>query len=255
MNDSRSHSDSDASRPLSVALVDDDDGFARDMRAALARCFSAAGEKHVFTAYPDAETFWTERLSLRPDIVLLDIQLPQENGIALAKKLYRTDKRPALVFVTASPDFAVHGYGVNALGYLVKPVADHALADILAAARERLRPAAAALAVRDANAKGMRLLPLASIISMESRNRRVLFHCDGDVVECGGSLGDFQPRLPRTFLQVHKSFIINLDRAVALRKTGVVLDDGTEAPISRRFGKQTAEAFFARLDSETEDEP
>ncbi len=239
----------DSASHVSVVLVDDDSVFAREMRETLARCFAATGEKHSFAVCPDAEAFWEAYDSLRPDIVFIDIQLPKENGLETAKKLYRMDKRPVIVFVTSSPDFAAQGYGVNALGYIVKPVTDRALADILQAAEERLRPPACpTLAVRDEN--GIRILRLDRVTHMESRNRRVLFHCDGETVLCVASLAGFQPRLPPSFLQIHKSFIINLDRALALRTAGVLLDDGTEAPISRRYRKETAEAFFARLSGE-----
>ncbi len=234
---------------VSVVLVDDDAVFAAEIHETLTRCFAETGEKHTFAAYPDAEAFWAEFDFLRPDIVLIDIQLPKENGLDTAKRLFRADKRPAIVFVTASPDFAVQGYGVNALGYLVKPVTQGALAALLEAARERLHPPASpALTVRDAI--GTRVLQLARVTHMESHNRRVLFHCDGDTVLCVASLADFQPRLPPSFLQIHKSFIVNMDRVLALRAAEVIMDDGTEVPISRRYRKQTAEVFFARLSGE-----
>ncbi len=239
-----------SSSPVSVALVDDDSAFAAEFKETLARCFAETGEKHAFAAYPDAEAFWKEFDSLSPDIVFIDIQLPKENGLDTAKKLYRADKRTVIVFITASPDFAVQGYGVNALGYLVKPVTESTLAALMAAALERLRPpASATLAVKDEN--GARILHLARVTHMESRNRRVLFHQDGETVVCVASLADFQPRLPPGFLQVHQSFIVNLDRALALRTAEVLMDDGTEVPISRRYRKQTAAIFFARLSDET----
>jgi DNA-binding LytR/AlgR family response regulator len=244
---SMENDDSDP-RPVSIVLVDDDSAFADEMRRTLARCSDATGEKHTFTAYPDAEAFWREYGSPRPDIVFFDIQLPGESGLDTARKLFRRDKRTAIVFVTANPDFAVQGYGVNALGFLVKPPAESALRELLAAARERLHPPAATLTVR--TACGVRVLRLDAVTYLESRNRRVFFHgCGGDAV-CVATLAEFQPKLPPGFLQVHKSFIVNLDRSLALRRTEVLMDDGTELPISKSCRKQTAEIFFARLADE-----
>ncbi len=238
-------------KPKSIALVEDDSAFAGEMRETLARIFIETEEEHTFTAYPDAEAFWREYDAIRPDIVFFDISLPGESGLDAAKKLYRMDKRPVIVFVTASPDYAAQGYGVNAIGYLVKPLTEQALADLLAAAEERLHPPApVTLTVRDAH--GLRVLDLAAITYMESRNRRVLFHQDGETVICVATLADFQPRLPESFLQVHKSFIVNMDRAKALRTTELLLDDGTTVPISRSRRDGTTEFFFARLAGETE---
>ncbi len=124
-------------KPRSIALVDDDSAFAEEMRKTLAGVFAAAEEKYELTIYPDAEAFWRGYDAFRPDIVFFDIQLPGESGIDAAKKLYRVDKRPVIVFITSSPDFAVQGYGVNALGYLVKPLTERALASLLDAGQIR----------------------------------------------------------------------------------------------------------------------
>jgi DNA-binding LytR/AlgR family response regulator len=238
--------------PVSVVLVDDDSAFTAKMRGMLERYCEKENGELVFTAFPDAGAFWAEYGALRPDIVFFDIQLPGENGIETAKKLFARDKRPAIVFVTASPDFAMQGYGVNALGYIMKPPADEALARILAAARERLRsPAAAPLTVR--NTDGAHILRIAAVTHLESLNRHVLIHTDEGTVEYVGRLDDFPPLLPPEFLRVHKSFIVNMDRVRRVRAAEMHLDDGTPVPISRSYRRLAAEVFFERLGKETEE--
>ncbi len=239
------------SPPVSVVLVDDDSAFTVEMRRTLACCFNKTEGSYTLFECPDAETFWRNYDAMRPDIVFFDIQLPGENGIDMARKLYSRDKRPVIIFITSNTDFAVQGYGVNALGFIEKPPTDKPLLALLAAALERLYPPeAATLMVRSTG--GIRPVRLAAVTHMESRNRRVIFHCgEEEEVVCVASLADFQPKLPLRFLQVHKSFLVNMDRVLILRTAEVIMDDGTAVSISKRFRKRTAEIFFDRLADET----
>lgn len=231
---------------LTIVLVDDDDAFVETMRQALARLLPLRGEQWTFAAYPDAECFWRDFGRVRPDIILIDIMLPGENGIEMADKLHELDKRPILAFISSSADFAVHGYGVNALRYLLKPVTDEALDNLLEACRRRLRSRrddTLPVKTRD----GWRRIPTEGVTHLQSANRQVLVHLDDEQVPCLGKLDDYIPTLPYGFLQVHKSFVVNLDRAIWMRPGEITLDNGGKVPVSRRYRKAVAARFFGGL--------
>src|SRR5512142_1482101 len=76
--------------------------------------------------------------ALAPDLLFLDIQMPEFDGFALLRKL-EPARLPAVIFVTAYDSFAVRAFETHALDYLVKPVAEKRFEDALAHARERLR--------------------------------------------------------------------------------------------------------------------
>lgn len=231
---------------LSIAMVEDNPAFVKSMRAALARHFFGQTATWSFAAYPDAEAFREAFLRVRPDIVMLDILLPGENGIDLARWIYELDERPIIAFITASPDFAFHGYGVNALAYMLKPLTDASLASFLEACEKRLRLSGVArLAVRCP--EGKRVLEVNGITHLESKNRRVFVHCRTETVKCIGKLDDFAACLPESFIRVHKSFIVNLNRVAAMRATDLTLDNGEKVPMSRRYGKHAVERFFTGL--------
>ncbi len=231
---------------LSIVLVDDDAAFVEDMRQALTRCLSGRRDGWVYTAFPDAKAFWRGYEAERPDIVFIDVMLPGENGIEIAEKLHSMDVRPILVFVSSSADFAVHGYGVNALRYLLKPVTDTALDNVLEACRKRLCTRRDdILPIRGRG--GSRRIPLADITHLESSNRQVLVHLEGETATCSGKLADYLPLLSERFLQVHKSFIVNLDHAAWLRSGEITLDNGQKVPVSRRYRDLAVERFFNGL--------
>ncbi len=64
---------------------------------------------------------------LRPDIVFLDIQMPQMSGIDVARKLLHEDYKPIIIFVTAYDQFAIEAFEVNAIDYLLKPISEERL--------------------------------------------------------------------------------------------------------------------------------
>lgn len=230
---------------LKIAVVDDDNKFRNEIRDALERLFPNA-TKWSLEEYHDAEEFHKNFKENRPDIVLMDIMLPGENGIEAAKKIYAEDKRTIIVFVTISPDFALHGYGVNAAGYLLKPLDDRRLAEIMKTCRERL---ADARPVRITAKRENRLMQinLENISHIESINRKVHIHTDGETLECSGKLGDFIDQAPGAFIQTHKSFIVNFARVREISYNNAILDNGGIVPISRSCRQPARDAFFANI--------
>ncbi len=236
---------------LSIVLVDDDNAFVQDMRQSLERFFSKRNEPWTFVAFPDSESFWGKLETLRPDIVLIDILLPGENGIEMAKKLFELEHCPLLVFISSSRDFALHGYGVNALKYVLKPVTDEALAQLVGECRNRLAMQhTETLTVK--GREGTRLVPMADITHLESSNRHIIIHCRNEEMTCIGRLADYMTELPHCFLQVHKSFIVNLNRVVWVRPIEITLDNGDKVPVSRRYRKLAHARFFGELAQEAD---
>ncbi len=233
---------------LKIAVVDDDSQFRADVRSALGRCLGGSPQWSL-VEYPDSETFHREFSGTRPDIVLLDIMLPGENGIDAARRIYAADKRTLILFVTSSPDFALHGYGVNAVGYLLKPLDNKRLADALRDCRGRLdENPPPRLVVKCGNR--VRQIDLAAISHLESANRKVRIHAAGETLDCQGKLAEYIEQIPGAFLRVHTSFAVNAARVRELGYYTVLLDDGATVPVSRTYRQRTRDGFFSRLAEE-----
>ena len=189
--------------------------------------------------------------ALRPDLVLLDVQLPEVDGITVLRRIYA---RPEVVFTTAHESYALIAFELGALDYLVKPFGAERL--LAAVARVRVRLAAsggATNAVERALAtsappferlfarKGSRILPIAvaDILHLEASDDYVRVHVAGDSFLLQVTLGELLQRLdPRRFEQIHRSHVVSLDaidhmRSVDDRRLMVTLKNGTIVVASR----------------------
>jgi two-component system LytT family response regulator len=175
---------------------------------------------------------------------------------------------PLIVFVTAFDDYAVRAFEVHAIDYLIKPFSDRRFLDTLARARQQIQHAAAADAARRLSALLSAPLPdhpmeprvepradtllattgrrsvviaIAEIDWVEAQDYCVLVHIAKTSYLLRDSIRRLEPRLAaHGFVRVHRSALVNLARVRELRRPAqrewcLVLDDGTELPISRRL--------------------
>lgn len=189
---------------------------------------------------------------LRPDVVLLDIQMPSGTGFDLLEQL---DATPRIVFTTAYDQYAVRGFEANALDYLLKPVQ----ADRLAAAIEKARAGAPApespprevlraddpIFLRD----GERcwFVQLGQVSRIEVDGNYATVHFRGEKAMLGRSLATLEARLdPALFFRANRNTLVNLrmvtavDLAVGDGYT-LTLKDGAEVDVSRRQARELRE--------------
>src|SRR5574344_1361863 len=120
---------------MRIVTCDDDQAVIDNIKAIIFRNDQAPKDIEL-TSYSNS----TKLLSALEDgkdydIFLLDILMPEINGMELAKAIRRTDKTSLIIFLTSSPEFAVDSYDVNAFGYLLKPVSETKLFALLSKAR------------------------------------------------------------------------------------------------------------------------
>jgi len=187
----------------------------------------------------------------RPDLVLLDIQMPKLTGFEVLELIGR---EVAVIFVTAFDEHALRAFDVNAVDYLLKPVAPDRFRAALARARDRLQ-ARASLPVaeivqsaRPPGAKVERILVRdgAKVVVIaagdldyaEAQDDYVGLHTKGKVHLKQQTLAELAAALdPARFVRIHRSFLLNVDRLARLESEGetraAVLTDGTRLPVSR----------------------
>lgn len=172
------------------------------------------------------------------DIYLLDVIMPEENGIELGLHIREIDRAGHIVYLTASPDFAVDSYRARASDYLLKPVDKTRLFETMDGILERLtqeQGAFVAIKTRD----GLRRLPLWSVIYGELVDRCVHYHLlDGSVLAGLSLRGSFQEAVSpflahRRFVLCATSFFVNLSFVERVEPTCLRLSDGGTLPLSR----------------------
>ena len=178
----------------------------------------------------------------RFDVYLLDILMPNINGIEAGAAIRQKDGAAVLVYLTSSPDFALDSYQVEAQGYLLKPFSEQALFQILNKVVERLE-AEDAKRLQVHTEKGIETIPFCRLSYVETYNRRLYCHLtDGNTVESLTLRSRFDEMIKPLysdgrFVQTTASFIVNMQHIRSVVKKGVVMADGTEVPISRTFVK------------------
>ena len=168
----------------------------------------------------------------RPDILFLDIRMPELSGIQIVERLRDFESAPAIVFTTAYDEYAVTAFELAAVDYLLKPfgaqrflaaaerarlaVEQRSGADLLDRARlaltrsGRLSDATDRIFVRDGRA--VVPLKLAEIVRLEAQDDYVMIHARERRFLVQLRLQELENRLPRPpFLRVHRSHIVNLD--------------------------------------------
>jgi two-component system LytT family response regulator len=179
----------------------------------------------------------------KPDLVFLDIALPDIDGVELMARLPEGE-RPSVIYLTAHENRAVDAFDLAAVDYLLKPFSRERFARALGRARRNLSMTSAAptsghLAVKD----GARvdLVPVATIDYIDAAGHYLCLHVGIHVHLLRMSLTDLHSQLdPKCFVRVHRSAIVQLDRIVAIQnlRNGdgeLTLRDGARLNLSRTY--------------------
>jgi DNA-binding LytR/AlgR family response regulator len=242
---------------MRVLVVDDE----APARRRLVRMLAALADVTVAGEAADADTALAQIAALGPELVLLDIQLPGMDGLALAA---RYADLPPIVFVTAHAEFAVRAFELDAVDYLVKPVRPERLAAAIERARRRSdadRRAGDAPATTDVLTRlaaprpgeppapstrivvvdrgALRLFDAREVSRFWASDKYTLFRSGDEEHLTQEPLSALAARLePLGFMRVHRGELINIARVRTVRAEDgqhvAELDDGQAARISRR---------------------
>lgn len=232
--------------PYRIAVVDDSSTDAEYVQRLLTRWAQERGSAVRAERFISAESFLFHYDEDRVwDILLLDIEMGEMNGVSLARRIRQENEQVQIVFITGLPDFIAEGYEVSALHYLMKPVAEDKLFAVLDRAAANLARRERMLTV--CFDRQTDLVPLSHITYIESQRQYVVIHTPGREYRMKASLADTEAQLDEYFLQCQRSFIVNLRCVQRINAASVLLRDGTEVPISRgmaqRIGKEIIRLF------------
>ncbi len=174
------------------------------------------------------------------DLILMDIDLPGVNGMEAAQVMREHDQETPLIFVTNLAQYAVRGYQVDALDFVVKPVEYHDFAlrmDRAVRVVERNANKTIALPAGD----GIRVVALADIAYVDMQKHDVLYHLAGgeETLRERGSLKATAEKLAgKGFVRISAGCLVNMAQVAHIGQESVALADGTELFYSRSYRKQ-----------------
>lgn len=240
-----------ASPPRIRALIVDDEPLARSNLKVLLR--DDPDTESIAECGSGAEAV-AEIRGTRPDLVFLDVQMPECGGFDVLERLIGLEL-PVIVFVTAYDEYALHAFDAGALDYLLKPFDDTRFRLALERAKEKLGrrneagPRLQRLAVKESGT--LYYVPIADIDWIEAADYYACLHVGSKSHLLRRSIADLVSDLdPQLFCRIHRSVIVNLRRVMGLEVDGageyeVVLHGGQKLRLSRRFRKD----FMARMNT------
>lgn len=235
---------------LKLAICDDMQQEREALRRFLKGYFAQAGYEYEITEYTCGESLAADYEDGDGDfdLIFLDIFMGELDGIATAKKIRLYSEKVPLIFLTTSPDFALEGFSVWAMGYLLKPLVPEQATSLLNRfLRENCAKTQKSLPIRMGT--HVERLPVREIVYIMSSNAVLLIHTQKyEVHRLYRKLDELEAELcGEDFLRCHQSFLVNLAYVTAAEQQEFVLSNGVRVPIRRQDVKKMRDAFFQYL--------
>ena len=224
----------------------EDEKVVLDYESSLIKKWAAAKDYPLeLDSYISAEQFLFESEDKAPyDVLIFDIQMKNINGMELAKKLRARGCDSVIIFITGVPDYAIEGYEVGAVRYILKPVKEEVLNGLLDSVFKE----------RQIKAEDYFLLGQGSELEKISFDKIIYIEANGHYVHLKGT--DFEHEWKsgfaetaagfedRGFFCLRRGLMVNLQHVSRITRTDCLLDDGETLPVARGVYKELNEAFI-----------
>lgn len=217
---------------VSVAVVEDDPGYANRLKEYLKKYEEEYREPLTVTVYSDGDEI-VEDYRGQFDLILMDIEMRFMNGMTAAEQIRKQDSRVIIIFITNMAQFAIRGYAVDALDYVLKPVSYFAFSQRIRRAMERMKKREERYVIVNTR-NGVHKIPVSKLYWIESQGHRLTYHTiDESWESTTTSIGKLEKELcGANFFRCNKCYLINLMHVTGIDKDDVILRD-IRIPVSR----------------------
>lgn len=226
---------------ISVAIVEDEASYARQLEEYLERYAAESGEALEVCRFSDGDEI-VEGYRAQYDLILLDVQMKFMDGMTAAEEIRRLDPEVVIIFITNMAQYAIRGYAVDALDYVLKPVSYFAFSQRLDRAIARMKKRACrymTVAIKG----GAQKLDIGRIWYIESQGHSLIFHTGEGEHVVAGTMKEMEEKLAgQGFFRCNKGYLVNLEQVEAVRG-GCALVHGQPLLISRARRNDFLEAL------------
>lgn len=241
------------SRKIPCIIVDDDE----TSRFILTNLVNKNDDLHFVKACSNAMDARTVIETQDVELMLLDIEMPYENGVDMLTKL---EKKPNVIFITSQTRHAIKAFEFDAIDYIVKPIDLDRLNEAVEKAKRRIFGTSNE-SVSDENEEFMMIkknretqkFPYRSVDYIEGSSSYVTYSTSNGKITTTGILKQVEETLnPNVFIRIHRSFIVNINKIDKISSQEVVVRN-TELPLSRKYRKEVLEIFKKQSNKVYED--
>ena len=228
---------------INIAIVDDEKSYVTQLQQYVDRYIAESGESIKTTVFSDGDGI-VHKYRSQFDIILMDVEMKFMDGMSAAEEIRKVDSEVVIIFITNMPQYAIRGYAVEALDYLLKPLSYFAFSQCLGRAISRMKKRI--LRPITVNIKGgTARFDARDIYYVESRGHSMIYHTTTGEYESTSTMKEIEESLADSgFFRASKWYLINLAHVDSFRDTSVVLG-GQSLTVSRLRRKDLMEALNA----------
>lgn len=215
-----------------IAVVDDDREFSAKLREYLEQYAKENDETFEIEVFYDGAEILKD-YTPRYELILLDIEMPEVNGMEAAQKIREMDEAVVLMFITNMAQYAIHGYSVGALDFVMKPISYYPFSMKIKRALKRVQKKEIPTILLTTS-DGVKRLKVSQIYYVEIQGHMLHYYTEEGEFVMRGTLSSVEKMLPSSlFVKCNHWYLVNLMYVTEVRKNTTVVGN-FELEVSRR---------------------
>ena len=214
---------------IRIAIVEDEESYISVLKEYLERYKEESGEQIEVTVYHDGDeiaAFYRAQF----DIILMDIEMKFIDGMTAAEEIRKVDSSVSILFITNAPQYAIRGYEVGALDYILKPVSYFTFSQKLGRAVSKLK--------KRSRKWGVMRMELSDVYYVESEGHNLIYHTKEGSAVSSGTMKSVETAMEgMDFSRINKCYLVNLEHVDGVQDKYAIVH-GDRLLISRPRIKQ-----------------
>lgn len=231
---------------MRIAVCDDERRFINDFSMIVNRLYKSLDM--IVEEFSNGAQLLKSFEMWKFDIVFLDIEMPDMDGISLARKLRELSEEVYIVFLTGHIEYAIKGYEVNALRYLTKPATEESIREVL---EHVIKKQSSEKILWVKNRETEQSVKFSDIVFLEAQDQNIVINTISNSYEIRGKLNDYEKSLrPDGFFRIHRSYMVSLSKIMSISGREITTVGGFRLPIARAKEREFREAFMSFVNKE-----
>lgn len=226
---------------MKIAVCDDNRAWLSDAKSKLESAWKSL-DLIIYT-FESGRELLKSMTDVTYDLIILDIEMPEADGLSVASEIRKSGSKAALVFLTSHIEYAVKGYEVNALRYLTKPVKESQLSEIIS---YLITQSSDTKKIMARCGEETVFVSISDILYLEAQNQDIKIVTADRTYFRRYNIKDYEKELKEYFfIRCHRSYIVNIAHAAGVSPKEIRLDSGETIPLSRNREKEVREALIS----------